>query len=259
MTLYIESNEDYESRMEIIAKMNCIELNRDNINLLTQNDILFIEDDESDGSTYFIDSKINLFHIELKYNKDSAINKDFIFDLLPKYKNASFENQEDYKAINLGMGHALLIESSIYDEYIKKLKENIKYEDQFEDFYNAYCHWMKSAIKFLKEINKKNIPECPNCGKKLLPIEYGMPGPDMIGKAKNSEVFLGGCVVDYIEPIFHCNNCRRSYYANLHDYIDEHNNWDEEDIEILSDVSNTFEDADKELINYMTRKKKDLK
>ena len=125
-------------------------------NIITKNEIIFIEDDESDGSLYFIDNTIKLYHINIKYNKDKSINKEIIFSLLPKYKNASYDNQSDYKSINLGMGHALLIKTDLYDDYIKYLKKNIEYENQFEHFYNAYCYWMKYAMKFLKNKGEKN-------------------------------------------------------------------------------------------------------
>lgn len=72
-------------------------------------------------------------------------------------------------------------------------------------------------------------PKCPNCGNKLIPIEYGMPAPETFEKAEKGEVFLGGCMVEDIQPVYHCNTCRRNYYKNLKDYIDEENNWEDED------------------------------
>ena len=107
------------------------------------------------------------------------------------------------------------------------------------------------------EPDEESIPECPNCGNKLVEIVYGLVGYDVGEKAMNGELFLGGCMVSDNDPIYHCNYCRRSYYENLKDYIDEPNNWDEEDIEILDDVSESLKDADKELINFMTGKKED--
>lgn len=69
-------------------------------------------------------------------------------------------------------------------------------------------------------------PICPNCGQKLLEIVYGMPAGNIIDKAKNGEVFLGGCTYDDDAPQYHCNNCRRSYSADLKKYIEEENNWE---------------------------------
>jgi hypothetical protein len=48
------------------------------------------------------------------------------------------------------MGHALLIKTENYDSYVKFLRQNIKYDDEFQDFYNAYCYWMTYAIEYLK-------------------------------------------------------------------------------------------------------------
>ena len=144
-------NDDYDNRILTIYSLNCIELNKNNIDLLSKNEILFIEDDDSDGSLYFMDDKINLYHVNVKYSKDKSINKEKIFSILPKYKNTLSKNQKDYRAINLGMGHALLIKSSIYENYIKFLKSKIKYENEFEDFYNAYCYWMTYAIEYLQQ------------------------------------------------------------------------------------------------------------
>ena len=74
-------------------------------------------------------------------------------------------------------------------------------------------------------------PKCPNCGEKLLKIIYGMPGPDTIEKVEQGEVFLGGCMISDSDPVYHCNICKRSYFENLKDYIDEENNFELEDDE----------------------------
>ena len=68
-------------------------------------------------------------------------------------------------------------------------------------------------------------PKCPKCGSKLLEIVYGMPDSDVGDKALKGEVFLGGCMVDDINPKYHCNICERSYFENLIDYIEEENNF----------------------------------
>ena len=67
-------------------------------------------------------------------------------------------------------------------------------------------------------------PKCPNCGGKLLEIVYGMPDSETGEKAMKEELFLGGCMIDDDNPKYHCNVCRRSYFKNLKDYIDEENN-----------------------------------
>lgn len=102
-----------------------------------------------------MDSKINLYFVNVIYGKKLGIED--IYARLPEYKNASFENKEDYKAINLGLGHALLIKTNIYDEFMEKLKNEISYdENDMGDYYNAYCYWINCATQFLKEREKNN-------------------------------------------------------------------------------------------------------
>ena len=72
-------------------------------------------------------------------------------------------------------------------------------------------------------------PKCPNCGSKLIEIIYGMPDSVIGKKAINGEVFLGGCMVENDNPKYHCNNCERSYFDNLNDYIEEENNFKQDD------------------------------
>lgn len=75
-------------------------------------------------------------------------------------------------------------------------------------------------------------PKCPNCGGKLLKIVYGMPPLEIMEQAKRGEVFLGGCCVfGDNDPEYHCNTCRRSYIKDLTEYIEEENNWENEDDE----------------------------
>lgn len=138
-----EPDKMYEYREMIINQLNVIKITKENINLLKEKDIMFIEDSNS-GTYYIMDKDTNLYDTNgMKYED--------MQDQLPEYKKANLENQEIYKAINLGMGHALIIKSSIYDEYMELLKANIQYEDPYLDSYNAYCHWMDNAIIFLKD------------------------------------------------------------------------------------------------------------
>ena len=105
-----EPDKMYEYREMIIGKLNIIKITKENIGLLKEKDIMFIENSNS-GTHYIMDKDTNLYDTnDMKYED--------IQNQLPKYKKANLENQEIYKAINLGMGHALIIKSSIYDEYM---------------------------------------------------------------------------------------------------------------------------------------------
>lgn len=49
---------------------------------------------------------------------------------------------------------------------------------------------------------------CPKCGSKdILDIVYGMPSYYLFKEAEENKVVLGGCVIGFNDPEFHCNNC----------------------------------------------------
>ena len=51
-------------------------------------------------------------------------------------------------------------------------------------------------------------PVCPSCGAvEVLPIAYGMPGPEMIAAADRGEIALGGCVIGPENPTWRCTKC----------------------------------------------------
>lgn len=56
---------------------------------------------------------------------------------------------------------------------------------------------------------KPRIPrQCPSCGsQKVIPIEYGMPGPELIELAEKGKVALGGCCVSPDSPTHECADC----------------------------------------------------
>ena len=138
---------DITLRRNILDMLDVIQLTKSNINLLKNNEIMFIEDSK-EGTTYLMDKDMNMYFVQLEYGKE--LTREDIYAVIPEYKEASYENQTVYTGINLGMGRALLIKTKIYKDYMKELKSNIVYNDQYRDCYNAYCSWMYCAIKFLK-------------------------------------------------------------------------------------------------------------
>lgn len=48
---------------------------------------------------------------------------------------------------------------------------------------------------------------CPACGGKLLPIVYGLPGPEACEAAERGEIALGGCIVTGDDPRLACTAC----------------------------------------------------
>ena len=53
---------------------------------------------------------------------------------------------------------------------------------------------------------------CPKCGSgNVVPIEYGLPGPEMRAGAERGEIVLGGCVVSDDSAIWHCKDCQSEW------------------------------------------------
>lgn len=54
-----------------------------------------------------------------------------------------------------------------------------------------------------------HTPEkCPQCGNAtVLPIVYGMPGPELWEEAQQGKVLLGGCCIGPFEPDHQCTEC----------------------------------------------------
>lgn len=68
---------------------------------------------------------------------------------------------------------------------------------------------------------QKEEIKCPNCNEKLIRIVYGLPGNELMEKAKKGEVCLGGCIVLENSPKYYCKKCKRKYFENLKDFIEE--------------------------------------
>ena len=78
--------------------------------------------------------------------------------------------------------------------------------------------------------SNSNIPVCPNCNQEMIKIVYGMPTTETFKMAQEGKVFLGGCLIMDNQPVYHCNNCQRSYSKNLKKYFNEPNDCENEDI-----------------------------
>jgi hypothetical protein len=54
--------------------------------------------------------------------------------------------------------------------------------------------------------------ECPNCqSKNIVPIAYGMPGPEMWASYERGEIKLGGCVVLTPCAEWYCRACKAEF------------------------------------------------
>ncbi|MEY2767039.1 MAG: hypothetical protein RI912_702 [Actinomycetota bacterium] len=50
--------------------------------------------------------------------------------------------------------------------------------------------------------------KCPQCGKTtVLPIAYGMPGPELWEESRRGRVILGGCMIMPFNARHRCTSC----------------------------------------------------
>lgn len=50
--------------------------------------------------------------------------------------------------------------------------------------------------------------KCPQCGgTKILPIVYGLPGPELVEADARGEAVIGGCLVSEDSPHWCCTGC----------------------------------------------------
>ena len=53
---------------------------------------------------------------------------------------------------------------------------------------------------------------CPECGSEdVVPIVYGMPGPELREQSDRGEVALGGCCVSDDDPTHLCRACEHCW------------------------------------------------
>ena len=57
------------------------------------------------------------------------------------------------------------------------------------------------------------VKECPKCysEENVIPIRYGMPGPEMQQDFYEGKIKLGGCGIVENAPKFYCNKCENSF------------------------------------------------
>jgi hypothetical protein len=59
-----------------------------------------------------------------------------------------------------------------------------------------------------KKPQRKSPEPCPKCGSlDVVPIMYGLPGPEMMEAANRGKIALGGCCVGDRDPQQECKAC----------------------------------------------------
>ena len=58
-------------------------------------------------------------------------------------------------------------------------------------------------------------PACPECGyyDQVVPIVYGLPGPELIEQARRGELALGGSPLGADSPAWYCKGCLHKFDA----------------------------------------------
>lgn len=98
-----------------------------------------------------------------------------------------------------------------------------KYDLDMDKFANqdVYLSWIEK-IK-----SKYDTDVCPMCGARLVPTVYGHPTPDVMDKAQNGEVRLGGCEVsfhDISHDYYYCESCEREFDMGVYGFEIEPDN-----------------------------------
>jgi hypothetical protein len=98
------------------------------------------------------------------------------------------------------------------------VQQEVKYDWIFVDYDtfqnnkpNNFTNLVKIFSKYKNldlELSNRNYNSCSSCkSKNIIPIEYGLPGPEMVRAAEKKEIYIGGCLISDSNPEWHCNNC----------------------------------------------------
>lgn len=69
-----------------------------------------------------------------------------------------------------------------------------------------------SGAEKRKSAHGKSKLRCPFCGSdEVLPILYGLPGPEMMKEAEAGRIALGGCCIDPDYPTARCQKCSHEW------------------------------------------------
>lgn len=82
-----------------------------------------------------------------------------------------------------------------------------------DDFLQKYYDHLLGFVRVAKpvEVVRSKPSKCPYCGRKVLPVRYGSPGPEMMEAADRGEIILGGCLIRDDNPDYTCPCCGQSF------------------------------------------------
>ena len=67
----------------------------------------------------------------------------------------------------------------------------------------------KTAPENCSEADRKICPRCRSI--EIIPIQYGLPAPEMVEQHKKGQVKIGGCVVGEDSPRWYCKECNYEF------------------------------------------------
>lgn len=85
------------------------------------------------------------------------------------------------------------------------------------EFLGRYYDHLKESV----HVNDPAIPvrrkpvKCPHCGSKVLRIQYGYPGHEMMEAAERGEILLGGCCISPDSPDYGCPTCGQPFIKTV--------------------------------------------
>lgn len=107
-----------------------------------------------------------------------------------------------------------------YDKCYTMLTGNQPGEPMFDHpdevsgrFLEIYYDHLKEFVAIKNEpilVRRKPV-KCPHCGSKVLNIQYGYPGHEMMEAAERGEILLGGCCISPDSPDCACPVCGQSF------------------------------------------------
>lgn len=82
-----------------------------------------------------------------------------------------------------------------------------------DEFLGKYYDHLKEFVRSAEPVEEfRHMPaKCPHCGRKVLPILYGSPGPEMMEAEERGEIILGGCLLTDSIPDCACPCCGQSF------------------------------------------------
>ena len=194
------------------------------------NEVLDIDADNDEAKNY----KFNILVQKHEYKRaymllqSMNINYRWIRQYLNNLAREFFNKREYESALNC---YKIILNDDFSFETVDQIKIIL---DKMGDKNNLEnCRYYMDWIDLIKSRHDPDV--CPECGKKLIPIIYGYPAPEMLDSEKNGvEYILGGCCVSVDSPTHYCKHCEKNVYM------------EEYGIEIAKD--------DPELYHYCQRK-----